>query len=121
VPSSSHAARRRPRSPPAQPSPHAVNATAAFLTPAAATTPEAGVARRDLERRVLRLVDALANAVNGSVAQRREAEGMWVTTLGEIAAHAAGTVEEVRRINRVECPEGYFDRKPGLAAVGVLP
>ena len=40
----------------------------------------------------------------------RALDGMWVAPLGEIARHAAATVEEVRRIRRVECPEGYFDR-----------
>jgi peptidoglycan-N-acetylglucosamine deacetylase len=35
---------------------------------------------------------------------------MWIAPLGDIARHAADPVEEVRRIRRVECPEGYFDR-----------
>jgi hypothetical protein len=33
----------------------------------------------------------------------------------------AKTVDEVRRIARVECPEGYFDRKGERTAVGVEP
>jgi hypothetical protein len=35
---------------------------------------------------------------------------MWIAPLSEIARHAAATVGEVRRIRRVECPEGYVDR-----------
>lgn len=31
-------------------------------------------------------------------------DGMWVTTLGEIAAHAAGALTEVRCIDRIEAP-----------------
>jgi hypothetical protein len=27
-----------------------------------------------------------------------------------VARHAAATVEEVRRLRRVDCPEGYSDR-----------
>jgi peptidoglycan-N-acetylglucosamine deacetylase len=49
----------------------------------------------------------------------RGLDGMWVATLGEIAAHAAATVDEVRQIRRVECPEGYFDRRarPKVTAI----
>jgi peptidoglycan-N-acetylglucosamine deacetylase len=47
----------------------------------------------------------------------RALDGMWIAPLGEIARHAAVTVGEVRRIRRVECPEGYFDRtgRPAIA------
>ena len=40
----------------------------------------------------------------------RSLDGMWVATLGEIAGHAAAAVDEVRRIARIDCPDGYFDR-----------
>jgi len=49
----------------------------------------------------------------------RSLDGIWIATLGEIAAHAASAVEEVRQIRRVECPEGYFDRTGNPTAVTV--
>jgi peptidoglycan-N-acetylglucosamine deacetylase len=61
-----------------------------------------------------------AAALERLIADARALDGMWVAPLGEIARHAAATVEEVRRIRRVECPEGYFDRtgRPTTPAVG---
>jgi peptidoglycan/xylan/chitin deacetylase (PgdA/CDA1 family) len=41
-------------------------------------------------------------------------DGMWVTTLAEIAAHAATAVTEVTVMPRVDAPEGYFE-KPRVA------
>ena len=35
-------------------------------------------------------------------------DGMWVTTLDEIAQHAAATVAETREVLRIEAPPGYF-------------
>ncbi len=45
----------------------------------------------------------------------RALDGTWVATLEQIARHAPASVEEVRRIRRVTCPEGSFDRaaRPG--------
>jgi peptidoglycan/xylan/chitin deacetylase (PgdA/CDA1 family) len=51
-----------------------------------------------------------AAALERLIEDVRALDGMWIASLGEIARHAADTVEEVRRIRRVECPEGYFDR-----------
>lgn len=45
-------------------------------------------------------------------------DGMWVTTMGQIAAHAAATLTEVRRIARVDAPEGYAGSAGTAAAVG---
>jgi peptidoglycan/xylan/chitin deacetylase (PgdA/CDA1 family) len=52
----------------------------------------------------------LLEALERLIEDVRALDGMWIASLGEIARHAADTVEEVRRIRRVECPEGYFDR-----------
>jgi len=60
-----------------------------------------------------------AAALERLIEDVRGLDGMWVTTLGEIAAHAAATVEEVRTINRVVCPPGYFDR-PALSPVSSI-
>jgi peptidoglycan-N-acetylglucosamine deacetylase len=51
-----------------------------------------------------------AAALERLIEDVRALDGMWVTTLGEIAEHAAATVEEVRRIARIDSPAGYFDR-----------
>ncbi|MFH9980798.1 polysaccharide deacetylase [Streptomyces sp. NPDC017179] len=45
-----------------------------------------------------------AAALERLIEDVRALDGMWVTTLGEIAAHTAGAVEEVRRIDRIEAP-----------------
>jgi peptidoglycan-N-acetylglucosamine deacetylase len=60
-----------------------------------------------------------AAALERLIEDVRGLDGMWVTTLGEIAAHAAATIDEVRAINRVECPPGYFD-KPALSPVSSI-
>ena len=39
----------------------------------------------------------------------RALDGMWVTTLGEIARHTEQVVTEVTEIRRVEAPTEYFD------------
>jgi uncharacterized membrane protein YccC len=54
-----------------------INATTAYLSPAAVTTAAARTARRDLQRRVLALTQTFDTAVNGSTAQRRGAEQSW--------------------------------------------
>jgi len=51
-----------------------------------------------------------AAALERLIEDVRALDGMWIAPLGDIARHATDTVEEVRRIRRVECPEGYFDR-----------
>ena len=51
-----------------------------------------------------------AAALERLIEDVRALDGMWVATLQEIAEHARGTVQEVRRIRRVESPEGYFER-----------
>jgi peptidoglycan/xylan/chitin deacetylase (PgdA/CDA1 family) len=51
-----------------------------------------------------------AAALERLIEDVRALDGMWVATLQEIAEHARGTVQEVRRIRRVESPEGYFGR-----------
>jgi peptidoglycan-N-acetylglucosamine deacetylase len=51
-----------------------------------------------------------AAALERLIEDVRALDGMWIAPLGDIARHAADPVEEVRRIRRVECPEGYFDR-----------
>ncbi|MEU3345036.1 polysaccharide deacetylase [Streptomyces sp. NPDC006700] len=45
-----------------------------------------------------------AAALERLIEDVRALDGMWVTTLGEIAAHTAGAVEEIRRIDRIEAP-----------------
>ena len=60
-----------------------------------------------------------AAALERLIEDVRGLDGMWVTTLGEIAAHAAATIEEVRTTNRVKCPPGYFD-KPALSPVSSI-
>ncbi|PJM97690.1 polysaccharide deacetylase family protein [Streptomyces sp. CB01373] len=45
-----------------------------------------------------------AAALERLIEDVRALDGMWVTTLGEIAAHTAGAVEEVRRVDRIEAP-----------------
>jgi peptidoglycan/xylan/chitin deacetylase (PgdA/CDA1 family) len=62
-----------------------------------------------------------ATALERLIEDVKALAGMWVTTLGEIATHAEGAVEEVRRIPRVRCPEGYFDRKDESTAAGGTP
>jgi hypothetical protein len=51
-----------------------------------------------------------AAALERLIEDVRALDGMWIALLGEIARRAADTVEEVRRIRRVECPARYFDR-----------
>ena len=50
-----------------------------------------------------------AAALERLVEDVRALDGMWVTTLGAIAAHTAGAVTDVRDLKRVTVPEGYFD------------
>ncbi|MFD4955452.1 polysaccharide deacetylase [Streptomyces sp. NPDC058451] len=45
-----------------------------------------------------------AAALERLIEDVRALDGMWVTTLGEIAAHTAGAVGEVRRVDRIEAP-----------------
>ncbi|MFD5474182.1 polysaccharide deacetylase [Streptomyces sp. NPDC127105] len=45
-----------------------------------------------------------AAALERLIEDVRALDGMWVTTLGEIAAHTAGAVGEVRRVARIEAP-----------------
>ncbi|MFF4758496.1 polysaccharide deacetylase [Streptomyces sp. NPDC001292] len=45
-----------------------------------------------------------AAALERLIEDVRALDGMWITTLGEIAAHTAGAVEEIRRIERIEAP-----------------
>jgi peptidoglycan/xylan/chitin deacetylase (PgdA/CDA1 family) len=51
-----------------------------------------------------------AAALERLIEDVRALDGMWIAPLGEIAEHAAASVEEIRRITRVEAPEGYFER-----------
>jgi peptidoglycan/xylan/chitin deacetylase (PgdA/CDA1 family) len=45
-------------------------------------------------------------------------DGMWVTTLDEIAQHAAATVAEAREVRRIEAPAGYLgSARPTTATV----
>ncbi|MDI3385509.1 polysaccharide deacetylase [Streptomyces sp. B-S-A8] len=53
---------------------------------------------------------ARAAALERLIADVRALDGMWVTTLAEIAAHTARTVTEIRRVERVEVPEKYAPR-----------
>ncbi|MDQ8704971.1 polysaccharide deacetylase [Streptomyces sp. LHD-70] len=52
-------------------------------------------------------------ALERLIADVRALDGVWVATLGEIAAHAAGVLTEVRHIERVEVPEKYAPRPAG--------
>ncbi|MFI9600680.1 polysaccharide deacetylase [Streptomyces sp. NPDC052043] len=45
-----------------------------------------------------------AAALERLIEDVRALDGMWITTLGEIAAHTAGAVEEIRHIARIEAP-----------------
>jgi peptidoglycan/xylan/chitin deacetylase (PgdA/CDA1 family) len=45
-----------------------------------------------------------AVALERLIADVQEMDGMWVTTLAEIAAHARATVEEVRSVPRIQAP-----------------
>jgi peptidoglycan/xylan/chitin deacetylase (PgdA/CDA1 family) len=51
-----------------------------------------------------------AAALERLIEDVRGLDGIWIAPLRDIAEHARRTLEEVRRITRVECPEGYFDR-----------
>ncbi|MFE7229412.1 polysaccharide deacetylase family protein [Streptomyces sp. NPDC002405] len=46
-----------------------------------------------------------AAALERLIEDVRALDGMWITTLEEIAAHTAGTVKEIRHIERVEAPD----------------
>ncbi|MGW4045967.1 polysaccharide deacetylase family protein [Streptomyces sp. NPDC004721] len=46
-----------------------------------------------------------AAALERLIEDVRALDGMWITTLEQIAAHTAGTVKEVRRIERIEAPD----------------
>jgi peptidoglycan/xylan/chitin deacetylase (PgdA/CDA1 family) len=48
-----------------------------------------------------------AAALERLIEDVRALDGMWVAPLREIAEHARATVQGVRRIARLECPEGY--------------
>lgn len=48
---------------------------------------------------------ARAAALERLIEDVRGLDGMWVTTLGEIAEHTAKTLTEVRRIERIDAPE----------------
>ncbi|GED84992.1 polysaccharide deacetylase [Streptomyces sp. NPDC091412] len=45
-----------------------------------------------------------AAALERLIEDVRALDGMWITTLEEIAAHTAGTVKEIRHIERIEAP-----------------
>ena len=45
-------------------------------------------------------------------------DGMWVTTLDEIARHTTGTGAETREVRRIEAPPGYVESAQPLAALG---
>ncbi|MEV5004754.1 polysaccharide deacetylase [Streptomyces sp. NPDC056159] len=45
-----------------------------------------------------------AAALERLIEDVRALDGMWITTLEQIAAHTAGTVKEIRRIERIEAP-----------------
>lgn len=50
-------------------------------------------------------------------------DGMWVTTLDEIARHAETAVPQTRSLRRIEVPEGYFDHAaptPAATTVGAV-
>jgi len=47
-----------------------------------------------------------------------ELDGMWVTTLGEIAAHAEAALTEIRHIERIEAPASRGVRAGAGAATG---
>jgi peptidoglycan/xylan/chitin deacetylase (PgdA/CDA1 family) len=51
-----------------------------------------------------------AAALERLIEDVRGLDGIWIAPLRDIAEHARRTLGEVRRITRVECPEGYFDR-----------
>jgi uncharacterized membrane protein YccC len=55
----------------------AVATTAGYLAPATVTMPQAKVARRDLQRSVLRLAQTFDTTINGNAQQHRAAEHMW--------------------------------------------
>ena len=58
------------------------------LTPERVTSPAGLVARRDLQRRVIRLADTFANNLNGFPRQRDAAERLWpVVVAGERLAY----------------------------------
>ncbi|MGW4819608.1 polysaccharide deacetylase family protein [Streptomyces sp. NPDC004227] len=46
-----------------------------------------------------------AAALERLIEDVRALGGMWITTLEQIAAHTAGTVKEIRRIERIEAPD----------------
>ncbi|MFE9307376.1 polysaccharide deacetylase [Streptomyces sp. NPDC088353] len=53
-----------------------------------------------------------AAALERLIEDVRALDGMWITTLEEIAAHTAGTVKEIRHIERIEAP-GSLTRSHG--------
>ncbi|MFE7214391.1 polysaccharide deacetylase [Streptomyces sp. NPDC001698] len=46
-----------------------------------------------------------AAALERLIEDVRALDGMWITTLEQIAAHTAGTVKEIRHIERIEAPD----------------
>ncbi|MEU6006873.1 polysaccharide deacetylase [Streptomyces sp. NPDC047453] len=46
-----------------------------------------------------------AAALERLIEDVRALDGMWITTLEQIAAHTAGTVREIRHIERIEAPD----------------
>jgi hypothetical protein len=59
-----------------------------------------------------------AVALERLIADVQEMDGMWVTTLAEIAAHTRATVNEVRSIPRIEAPDSRSSERPVSAAIG---
>ena len=51
-----------------------------------------------------------AAALERLIEDVRAMDGMWVTTLDEIAQHAALAAPTPRGLRRIEVPDGYFDR-----------
>lgn len=58
-----------------------------------------------------------AAALERLIQDVKSLEGMWVTTLADIAEHAARTLTDMREMRRIEVPAGYFDRAAGVAGL----
>lgn len=61
-----------------------------------------------------------AVALERLIADVKELDGMWVTTLAEIAEHAASAAPDVRELRRIKAPDGYFDARPTSQTLGEM-
>ena len=62
--------------------------------------------------------DDQAAALERLVEDVKALDGMWVATLDEIARHAETAVPQTREVRRIAAPEGYFDGRGPVTALG---